>query len=376
MIPAATSNHAEAHRWRQSLVLTLGAVALFIGIRLLPTGTNLSHMDFRAQGKNIIEFCDPLNPQFLPVVAVRSPVTMTVNTEAEPAARQTVRATLRLATSTGKPVGPADLLVAHTQKLHLLIVDPTLTDYQHVHPVPGRHPGEWEFQFDPRFGGLYRLFADFTPAATGRGLYASTDLTVTGPVGPVGDRAARPAVGPTTKGLAVSGPVGPGGDRAARPTAGLTAEDLAVSGIVGAVGDRPDRAAQPAVGPTTEINPKAADSTMVVVDGCRFTFASTAPLRANRPADLVLSVTRPDGGRVPLEPIMGAFAHLVAFDEARSGFAHLHPNETDLARPPDAVAPRLTFKVTIPHAGRYAIWAQVKLGGREDYAPFWVEVAD
>ncbi len=35
-------------------------------------------MDFRVQGGNVIEFCDPANPQFLPVVAVRSPVTLTV----------------------------------------------------------------------------------------------------------------------------------------------------------------------------------------------------------------------------------------------------------------------------------------------------------
>ena len=307
------------------MLLTLGAVALFIGIRLLPTGTNLSHMDFRTQGTNIIQFCDPLNPQFLPVVAVRSPVTMMVRTDAEPAAGQNVRATLTLATSTGKPVGPADLLFVHTQKLHLLIVDPTLTDYQHVHPVPGRRPGDWNFPFTPRCGGQYRLFADFTPAATGRGLYASTDLTVSGPVGPVADRAARPTVGPT----------------------------------------KTDRAARPAV-----------DATTVIVDGYRFTLTPAAPIRANRPADLALVVTRPDGGRVPLEPIMGAFAHLVAFDEARSGFAHLHPNETDLARPPDAVAPRLTFKVTIPQAGRYAIWAQVNLGGREVFAPFWCNVGN
>ncbi len=346
--PAATSTPPDSHRWRQTAFLTLGAVALFIIIRLLPTGTNLSHMDFRAQGKNVIEFCDPLNPQFLPVVAVRSPVTMTVTANAEPAAGQTAGAALTLVTSTGKPVGPADLLVAHTQKLHLLIVDPTLTDYQHVHPVPGRRPGEWTFQFIPRFGGLYRLFADFTPVATGRGLYASTDLTVSGPVGPVADRVARPAVGPTTDGLADSGIVGPVADRAARP----------------------------AVGSATEVDSKTADLTTVAVDGYRFTLASAAPLRANRPADLALSVARPDGGRVPLEPIMGAFAHLVAFDEARSGFAHLHPNETDLSRPPDASVQRLTFKVTIPRAGRYAIWAQVKLAGREVFAPFWVEVKD
>jgi len=319
---AATSNHSGSRRWRQSVILTLGAIALFIVVRLLPTGTNLSHLDFRAQGKNVIEFCDPLNPQFLPVVAVRSPVTMTVTTDGEPAVRQTVHATLGLATSTGKPIGPADLLVAHTQKLHLLIVDPTLVDYQHVHPLPGRRPGEWTFGFTPRLGGRYRLFADFTPAATGRGLYASTDLAVAGPVDPVGDRAARPTVGRIA-----------------------------------------------------EIDHESAGTT-IIFDGYRFALTSAAPLRANRPADLALSVTRTDGGRVPLEPIMGAFAHLVAFDEARTGFAHLHPNETDLARPPDAVAPQLTFKITIPQAGRYVIWAQVKLAGREVFAPFWVELKD
>lgn len=323
LAPAATSIHPTSRRWRQTVVLTLGAVVLFVVVRLLPTGTNLSHMDFRAQGRNVIEFCDPLNPQFLPVVTVRSPVTMTVTTDVEAAARQTVHATLTLVTSTGKPIGPADLLVAHTQKLHLLIVDPTLTDYQHVHPVPGHRPGEWTFLFTPRFGGSYRLFADFTPAATGRGLYASTDLPVAGSGGPVDDQAARP----------------PGGS-------------------------------------TVEIAKTTGEATTVAVDGYRLALAPAAPLRANRPADLALSVTQSGGGRVQLEPIMGAFAHLVAFDATRSGFAHLHPNETDLARPPDAVAPRLTFKVMIPQAGRYAIWAQVKLEGREVFAPFWVEVVN
>jgi len=31
---------------------------------------------------------------------------------------------------------------------------------------------------------------------------------------------------------------------------------------------------------------------------------------------------------------MGAFAHLVAFDETRSGFAHLHPMETGFVENP------------------------------------------
>ena len=69
-----------------------------------------------------------------------------------------------------------------------------------------------------------------------------------------------------------------------------------------------------------------------------------------------------------------AFAHLVAFDEARSGFAHLHPQEVDLSKPPDAIHPELTFKVTIPQPGRYVIWGQVNIDGTIISVPFWLEV--
>ena len=58
----------------------------------------------------------------------------------------------------------------------------------------------------------------------------------------------------------------------------------------------------------------------------------------------------------------------------RSGFAHLHPNETNLAKPPDALRPELNFKITIPSPGRYVIWAQVNLAGSEVFVPFWVDV--
>ncbi len=73
---------------------------------------------------------------------------------------------------------------------------------------------------------------------------------------------------------------------------------------------------------------------------------------------------------------MGAWAHLVAFDLARSGFAHLHPAETDLLKAPAAKNPVLNFKLTIPRAGRYVIWAQVNLAGREEFVPFALEVVE
>ena len=74
--PTTSAPAAAIFPWRQAILITAGAAALFFVVRMLPTGTNLSHMDFRVSGGNSIEFCDPANPQFLPVVNVRSPVTM------------------------------------------------------------------------------------------------------------------------------------------------------------------------------------------------------------------------------------------------------------------------------------------------------------
>ena len=297
---------ADSRTNRQVLIITAVALALFLGVRLLPTGTNLNHMDFRVEGKGALEFCDPANPQFIPVVAARSPVVASLTADREPARDQPVQFTLRLATASGKPVAPEDLIVAHTRKLHLLIVDPTLNDYQHVHPEPGRRPGDWVFALTPNRSGLYRVFADFTPAATQRGLYTSADFTVPGAVA----RVVREA--------------------------NTTAQAM----------------------------------------GFNFELVLPPVFRAGQPVDLKFRIETQgrDKKPVPLQPVMGAFAHLVAFDEARSGFAHLHPNETDLAKPPDSLRPELTFKVTIPEPGRYVIWAQVNLGGSEIFVPFWVDV--
>lgn len=88
---------------------------------------------------------------------------------------------LRLTDRAGQPVGATTLELAHTKRVHLLIVDASLTDYQHIHPeeVAGR-PGDWAFSFTPRAGGTYKLFADLLPKATGAQEYASTEFAVAG----------------------------------------------------------------------------------------------------------------------------------------------------------------------------------------------------
>ena len=291
---------------RQAAIITALALALYFFLRWLPTGTSLNHMDFRVTGKGALEFCDPANPQFIPVIAAKSPVALMLKSDTPPVKNHESHFTLTMRTAGGKPIGPADLFVSHTQKLHLLIVDPTLSDYQHIHPEPGRRAGDWEFAFTPQRPGAYRVFADFTPVATSRGLYAAADFTVPGEVATVIQT----------------------------------------------------------VNTTSQVN------------NLNFELVPPGRFRAGISADLILRIESAGVEKkpVPLEPVMGAFAHVVAFDEQRSGFAHLHPQQLDLSQPPDEMKPELNFKVLIPNPGRYVIWAQVKLSGEEVFVPFWVDV--
>lgn len=309
--PGTPNSALSSAQWRQFVWITLAAVSLYVFFRFLPTGTDLNHMDFRVTGKNAIEMCDPSNPQFISVIAATSPVALAVKTAAAPTAGREVQVTVRMTTANNKPIAPEDLVVMHTRKLHLLIADPSLTDYQHLHPEPTRVPGEWSFTFTPKLGGIYRIFADFTPAATNRSLYSNVDLVVAGEQ--------------------------------------LSTPELAAAMTPSWIGQR---------------------------DAYRLELVpATRQIRAGQATDLKFSVTNTGGGAVGLEPVMDAYAHLVAFDTARSGFAHLHPMDADLGVAPDSIKPTLSFKITIPAAGRYVIWAQLKINGREKFVPFWFDVA-
>ena len=306
MSRSASTLLGQAVRSRQVLLLTAGAVVLYFAMRALPTGTNLHNTDFNVPGQGQLEFCDPANPQFIPVTTAKSPVTLTLTGDSPAATGHETHYVLTLKTWNGQDIGPADLLVSQTKKIHLLVADPSLQDYQHIHPEPGAKNGEWTFALTPRLGGHYRVYADFTPAATARSLYAATDLQVSGETS------------------------------TATPALDWSFEER----------------------------------------GYRFQLsAASLPIRARQSSDLTFTVTRIDGGPVPMETVMGAYAHLVVFDSALTGFAHVHPQQTDVSKKPDAFKPSLTFKLMIPNAGRFVIWAEVNLDGRLAFAPFWFDVA-
>lgn len=76
----------------------------------------------------------------------------------------------------GSPISPTELKEVHTEKVHLLIFDQTLNDYQHIHPTPSSKAGQYTFTWTPKKDGLYRMWADLVPVSSNEQEYAVVDI--------------------------------------------------------------------------------------------------------------------------------------------------------------------------------------------------------
>jgi hypothetical protein len=218
--------------------------------------------------------------------------------------------TMTLAKNDGTPITRDLLLMMHTQKIHLLIIDASLFDYHHEHPTPtAGKPGEYVFAFTPAQPGPYRIFADVVPAETSVQEYVIGDLPADTPPKPIEDRPTR-----------------------------LASE----------------------------------------VDGFRFAIKFAAPdqkLRANQPISGELTVLSPSAQPFQqLEPVMGAFAHLVAFNEDGRTVLHIHPEGPEPAAQDARGGPTLRFKLYAPTPGLYRLYAQTQIVGEAKFAPFNITV--
>lgn len=129
------------------------------------------------------------------------------------------------------------------------------------------------------------------------------------------------------------------------------------------------------------LKPTFTEPTRVYVkDGLRFELVGfPKDLETGQDYRFELEVTTAEGEPAKLETVMGAKAHMVAFDEALRGFAHMHP-EASLgvssagftAVEPDET---LGFAFNVPNPGWYRLFAQIQLNGEPVYGRFdcWVE---
>jgi hypothetical protein len=235
-------------------------------------------------------------------------VRASVTTAAPLTVGEPVAALLKLQRPNGDAVSLSDLIETHTKKVHLLIVDSSLTDYHHEHPVPTRNPGEYSFSFTPGKPGSYRVWADVRPYPLGLQEYAMTDIP-----------------------------------------AATSAEPLT----------------------NRNVNFKAD------ADGLNYELIlPQKTIQVGRPISARLRVTSADGkGFTQLEPLMGAFAHLVGFNEDYKTVMHMHSKGSLVVDPAARGGPELEFQIYALQPGFVRLFAQVQIEGRSRFIPFGLQIA-
>jgi len=114
------------------------------------------------------------------------------------------------------------------------------------------------------------------------------------------------------------------------------------------------------------------NSTKSTVNGYTFTLSFETPkLLVGKPAMGKILVTDAKGNPVRnLEPIMGAFAHIVGFNEDFQSVVHIHPMGKEPNNLTERGGPELEFHITPKKPGFTKLFAQVLINGKELFVPF------
>lgn len=291
----------------QWLSITLGCIAAFIILRSLPVEScEFLHYGDYVSADGVIEGCGYEETSFFDLDALRYPILFELVPDEMPVAGQPVTFSVVLRTTTGRAIDASDIAITHTERLHALVVDESLQDYQHIHPEPAGPKGHFRFEITPGRAGTYQVYLDFIPLINNRRTLLAASFNVAGepPAGP----------DPVEKRLTAT----------AHTAAGAHQFELSL-----------------------DVN----------------------ALRTGEPMALELKRT---GGTVEapdFELVMGAYAHLVAFEADRIGFAHLHPINTITAGQ-DPKRPDMRFQLELDKPGHYRVWAQVRIDGEDVFLPF------
>lgn len=168
-------------RWTQATLITAGCVAVYFGMRSLPVEKcEFLHYGDYVNAEGVIEGCGYEETEFFNMREIRFPVIAELIPLSDPVPGEPVRFTLTLFTTSGKPIEWNQIAVSHTERIHAMVVDPSLNDYQHIHPQPVGPPGHYAFEMTPRRKGRYAVYLDFISLITSRRTLLETGFTVEG----------------------------------------------------------------------------------------------------------------------------------------------------------------------------------------------------
>ena len=291
------------------LFLAVPFIGIYFVVRSLPVEPCdfLHEETYNLEGE--LDYCGPGDAGFVDLSIRRWPMSLDFRALDPLEVGKPCRFEMNVKQADGSPLAASDVALSHTRKIHLLAIDPSLQDYQHLHPeADPLFKGIWRFTLTPKKAGIYQVFLDLIPIRSPRRVLLGTSFKVSG-----------------------------------------KSED-----------------------------PYLVEGSNMVSQGNR-NFKIERLENEGSDSDIMIKFTavNKQGDDLPLRPVMGAFAHMVAFEPNLKGFAHLHPLEYE---PPksgdDARSGPLTFSFKSPDSGVYRLWAQVRVGDdkEECFLPFDLKI--
>lgn len=87
-----------------------------------------------------------------------------------------IQLTFTVTDAAGAPLPPQAIATTHTQKLHTMVIDQSLSDYHHLHPQYDPATGLYQCSFTPRLNARYSAWHDFTVAGNSAPTILRTSL--------------------------------------------------------------------------------------------------------------------------------------------------------------------------------------------------------
>jgi len=220
---------------------------------------------------------------------------------------------LRLTTVDGRPATEADLVLTHSGRVHLLLIDETGDDFHHLVPRPGNEAGVYEADFIPSQSCDYAGWVEVIPAATR--LPESLPFHLPG-------REQWKGEGPLQ-----------------------------------------------GVGESLSVEIDGVQARMVLSG------PGPARLRARKTQLVQVHLSESDGRPVTrLEPLWNSFAHLTLVSENLDSALQVHPLGGELLSEDLRSGPTLAFKLHPPAPGMWRIFCQVRINGETRTFPLAVTV--
>jgi len=167
--------------WISIGLLSVTFFGAYFILRALPDAEcGFLHYEEIVNADGEIELCATNHAGFLDLTRLTYPIVADFSTETPLLPGTEMQVELRLETTGGMTIAPHELAVTHTEKMHVMIVDPSLEDYHHVHPEAVGLDGIYLFDFKPERAGTYRVFTEIVPLRSRRQAIALSEIEVAG----------------------------------------------------------------------------------------------------------------------------------------------------------------------------------------------------